>query len=674
MKCKWGKYLYLSLILIVQGFNSSYAQENYSVLPWKASTTLNSYLIQEVHQQYTHRDASFNFALKSVANFEEYRLSCKSRYIEILGKLPEKTPLNPRITGVLKQEGYEIEKVVFESLPNHHITSNLYIPNGKGPFPAVLFFCGHESTAKATESYQRTAQLFVRNGFVVFMIDPISQGERYQLIDSLGKPATRGGTTEHTLLNAGSNLVGTSVAAYELWDNIRSLDYLESRPEVDRNRLGCLGNSGGGTQTTYFIAFDERIKVAAPCSYISSRERNLELFGASDGCQHIPFEGREKLEIEDFLIAFAPKPLLILAGRFDFVDFNGVKMVEKDLDKVYSLYNKPNNFRMFAYYDGHGISKPKREEAVTFFRTFFYNDSTKIVESESDILSATQLNCTSSGQVVNSFSGELTIQEYNLELADKLEKERETFLLTSEPERKSKVAEVLGFSDKKRILSSEVIKKQEFDSYDLVKLIIRSDNDIPIPCLVYYPKKIAKNSELVIVLNDEGKATVASSTEIIISHFNEGNIVVLPDLSGVGETADAPEQNDPKYWNREYRNAMISIHLGKTVTGQRVTDLVSVIQFFTTGSEYKAKSVNINANGIYGPVAIFAGLFDKSIKSIQINNSINSYYRLLENPLTKDAYSYLLPAVLKYFDILDIIKWIGAEKVTFSDIKSYKKQ
>lgn len=664
MKDNYSKYLFLSWILIMQGFSTLFAQESYSILPWKANVSLNTWLIREVHKQYYQRNLSLSQALQSPKSIEEYRIYCRKRYNEILDTLPDKTPLNPLTIGVIRLKDYRIERIVFESLPNHHITSNLYIPDGKGPFPTVLFLCGHESTAKATESYQKTAQLFVRNGFVVFMIDPLSQGERYQILDSIGKPATRGGTTEHTLLNAGSNLVGKSVAAYELWDNIRSLDYLESRIEVDKNRIGCLGNSGGGTQTTYLIAFDDRIKIAAPCSYVASRERNLELFGAADGCQHIPNEGLKNLEIEDFLIAFAPKPLLILAGRFDFVDYYGVKLVEKDLKKVYALYNKPKNFKLFAWDDGHGISKPKREQAVTFFRSFLCNDSTKILEQDSEILTENQLNFTTSGQVVNSYPNELTIQKYNLELADKQKKEREIFMGNSDSAKKMKIADLIGFSNEKQNLISEVIQKKEFAAYELVKMIIRAENEIPIPCFVYYPKTNLPNIELVVLLNDEGKAKVASSINMILPYINENKIVVLTDLRGVGESSDIIEQNDPKYWNREYRNAMISLHIGRTITGQRVSDLVSIIQFFNS-NEFKNRSIKIYANGIYGPVALYGGLFEESIKSIEITNSIDSYYNLLENPLMKDAFSYVIPSVLKYFDLPDITKMMDPEKVKY---------
>ena len=659
------KNICLAIVLIVQGVLTTFGQEDFNILPWKSSGSLNSWLLREVHQQYDQRDSILNIALSSEAEIENYRILCKRRFKEILGTLPDRSELNPKIVGTILLNNYRIERIIFESFPNHHVTSNLYIPIGNGPFPAVLFPCGHEATAKATESYQKTAQLFARNGFTVLVPDPISQGERYQIIDSVGKPATRGGTTEHTLLNAGSNLLGTSVTAYELLDNICALDYLETRTEVDKDRIGCIGNSGGGTQITYLIAFDERIKIAAPCSYIATRERNLELFGASDGCQHVPSEGFNLLEIEDFLISFAPKPLLILSGRFDFVDYFGVKQVEKDLKRIYSLYNKPNNIKLFVWDDGHGISKPKREAAVTFFKTFLCNDSTEVIEQESDILSESQLNCTNSGQVVTSFQNELTVQQYNLEKASAFSRERKNFTAQDEKVKKKKVEQLLGITYKDLNPSSEVIQKSDFETHILEKLIIRTDNEIPIPCLVYFPKRISSGSELVIILSEEGKNRIASSGDIIQSNTNEGKTVILADLRGVGETSDKPEQNDPKYWNKEYRNAMISLHIGKPIVGQRVNDLISIIQLFRNKPEYANSSITIIADGLYGPVALYTGIFEKSISSIHLLNTIDSYNQLIENPLIRDEYSYVIPSIMKYIDIPDIINWIGLDKVFF---------
>jgi hypothetical protein len=658
------KYLLTILYLLAGDFIVSLGQANYNVLPWKSANTLNTWLLHQVHAQYEKRDSAFSLALTSRERLAEYRVLCQRRYKAFLGEFPAKTPVNPTLVGEINMRGFRIEKVIFESLPNHHVTSNLYIPKGKGPFPAVLLLCGHEAAAKATESYQQTAQLFALNGFVVLVVDPVSQGERYQLLDTWGRPATRGGTTEHTLLNAGSNLVGTSIAAYELFDNIRALDYLEMRKEVDKNRIGCLGNSGGGTQTVYLIAYDERIRVAAPCSYVAQRERNLELAGASDGCQHIPYEGAMGLEIEDFLIAFAPKPLLILAGRFDFVDYYGVVRVGNNLRKVYNLFGKPNHFELFSWDDGHGISKPKRERAVTFFRTHLCDDTTKIIENNLEVLSESQLNCTIPGQVVSAYPDELTIQKQNILLADRSIAERKRFLMLEDKTRKAILSRLIGYIDTPLIPEAEVIHQAESDTCFLSKLILRVPGQLPIPCLVYRPKEEEFLSGVTVILNEEGKAMAASSDKVS-SSIRDGRIVVVADLRGVGETFDKSEQNDPKYWNQEYRNAMISLHLGQTLTGQRVADLVSIIKYIKTEYGNQFDPITIHANGLYGPVAIYAAIFEPSVKSVCVSGSVNTYYEFLENPLTNNAYSYVIPSLLRYFDIPELVEWIGSDRITF---------
>ena len=183
----------------------------------------------------------------------------RSFLLRSLGDLPDRTPLNPKVVGTLTRKGYRVEKVIFESRPNHHVTANLYLPEGKPPFPGVLLPCGHSDNGKAYEDYQRACILLARNGMAVLCYDPIGQGERFQLLDLEGKPVVRG-TTEHTMAGIGALLVGRQLAGYRIWDGFRALDYLASRPEVDPDRLGCTGNSGGGTLTAYLMALDDRIR------------------------------------------------------------------------------------------------------------------------------------------------------------------------------------------------------------------------------------------------------------------------------------------------------------------------------------------------------------------------------------------------------------------------------
>lgn len=201
----------LTLLLFLLFIHPVFSQKQTAVLNWKADVSLNTYLVQQLHEQYDARRTEFNQAITAKTNTLTYSRSVKQKFKALLGTLPEKAALKPEITGVIEKPDYRIEKIVYQSFKNHHVTANLYLPKGSGKFPAVVLFCGHEDLAKATDSYQKTAILFARNGFVVLVVDPISQSERVQLTDENGKALTRGSTTEHTLLNLSSSLVGTSL-------------------------------------------------------------------------------------------------------------------------------------------------------------------------------------------------------------------------------------------------------------------------------------------------------------------------------------------------------------------------------------------------------------------------------------------------------------------------------
>ena len=148
------------------------------VIDWKAPATLPTYLLQAVQSQAAQRRAALDKAFASAASMQAYRDSARARFRRALGPLPARTPLRARVVGRVPQARFRIEKVIYESLLHHHATANLYLPEGKGRKPAALLFCGHERTSKATPSYQQTAPLLARNGFVVFVIDSVSQGER----------------------------------------------------------------------------------------------------------------------------------------------------------------------------------------------------------------------------------------------------------------------------------------------------------------------------------------------------------------------------------------------------------------------------------------------------------------------------------------------------------------
>ena len=217
----------IALLVFFLLFSKANAQMNNNALSWSMNTAYNNYLMRDVHQQYADRKKEISKALVSKDAMTEYRNDCLRRYKKIIGDFPEKSDLNAKITGTTLQEGFRIEKIIFESIPKRYVTANFYIPEGEGPFPVALELCGHSLGGKLPIS--ESAVLFALNGIAVLVVDPIGQGERIQFTDKNSQTLTRGSTTEHTLLNQGANLLGSSLAAYEYWDNHRAIDYLEDK-------------------------------------------------------------------------------------------------------------------------------------------------------------------------------------------------------------------------------------------------------------------------------------------------------------------------------------------------------------------------------------------------------------------------------------------------------------
>lgn len=647
---RWTGLIFLGLLLA----GPLQAQHSWQVLPWKSHATLYDYLTDQLHARYVKRTEELDRALKD-GRLASYQDSVRIRYRKILGALPARTPLHAQVFGRRSEDGFVLSHVLFESWPQHHVTADLYEPaSGKGPWPGVLFFCGHEMSSKATLTYQKTAMLFARNGFIVLEIDPISQGERLQLTDAHGRNLTRGATTGHTLLDAGSNLIGTSVAAYQLWDNERALDFLSSLPEVDTSRLGCLGNSGGGTQTAYFMAYDPRIKVAAPCSYVTRRERSIELLGPQDGCQWLCSEGKEGLDISDFLVAFAPKPVLILAGRYDFVDYNGVLDVDRELQGVYRNLGAPDRLRLLATDSGHGIQKPKRETALQWFRRWLYGDSTFIPEGDLNSLSAAALQVSPTGQVNTSYPHESDVQDRNLRIGEARLRQARRHLNLAVAARYLKSA--LCDSGSPLRVDTQQMETRLWMGHRLQAIILRRQGQPPLPLWLYLP---AHPNGSTLLLSGSGKQAVLQDSSLMQAMFSRHRALILADLRGMGETADPAAFNDKKYVNREYRTAMLSLFLGEPLPLQRLQDIRSLVTLVSMLPPAVRRPLNLRASGACAQAALLAAVLQPGLRSLSLNREGPGLLEMLRNPLTADQYTYVIPGVLSYFDMNDIRKMLG---------------
>ena len=230
---------------------------------------------------------------------------------------PERTALRPVASGEVKHDDYSVSKVYFESLPGFYVTGNLYRPIGDGPFPAILSPHGHWAYGRLENTSLVSAPgrsiNLARQGFVVFTYDMIGYNDSRQL------PHTFGGPRE--------SLWGLSLAGLQLWNSIRSLDYLESLPFVRRGAIGATGESGGGTQTFLLAAVDDRVAVAAPVNMIS-----LHMQGGCL-CENPPGLRLDTTNVE-IAAAIAPRPLLMVSATGDWT----ANTLEAEFPAVRSLY------------------------------------------------------------------------------------------------------------------------------------------------------------------------------------------------------------------------------------------------------------------------------------------------------------------------------------------------
>src|SRR4029077_5240563 len=271
-------------------------------------SVVDRYLTAIARNDWTARDARIA-AMRTPAEVEQRQAYVRSKIVELLGGFPERTPLNPRITGSFVRDGYRVEKLIFESRPKFFVTADVYVPSSGHPrYPAVLGVAGHSPPSKAAPVYQRGWISLAKRGFIVLAFDPPGQGERSLYYDpELGRSRVALGTAQHTMAGLQCILTGSSLANCEVWDGIRAFDYLLTRSDVDPKRIAVAGNSGGGTQSAYLAALESRLAAAAPSWYLTSWEKLWSGPGPQDAEQVFANFLKDGLDFPDFLIAFAPK-------------------------------------------------------------------------------------------------------------------------------------------------------------------------------------------------------------------------------------------------------------------------------------------------------------------------------------------------------------------------------
>src|SRR5436190_317929 len=249
----------------------------------------------------------------------------REKFREMVHGFPERNPLNAVVVAKHERVGYSVENVMFQSRPNFWVTGNLYIPlTGSGPFPGVISPCGHYPLSRMEFEYQSVYINMVKAGFVVLAYDPIGQGERRQYWNPQTNQTdvASSSTYEHSMPGQVLLLMGEDLTHYRIWDGMRAIDYLESRPEVDKTRIACAGHSGGGTLTLFISALDERVKCAVVNEGGTAHRWPIEIrpesrVGPSDVEQNLFPAAVYGADLCDLHVAIAPRPLMVMIEDYN---------------------------------------------------------------------------------------------------------------------------------------------------------------------------------------------------------------------------------------------------------------------------------------------------------------------------------------------------------------------
>lgn len=606
-------------------------------------------------------------ALSTKAEAEAYVEAVRRKIRTCFGPDPERTPLNPRITGIVERDAYKIEKVIFDSRPDFPVTANLYVPKGrKFPLPGVVGTCGHSVNGKAAETYQAFAQGLARQGYVVLIFDPIGQGERLQYVDAALKPRVGTGTREH--LHAGNQqfLVGEFFGSWRAWDGIRALDYLLTREEVDRKHIGVTGNSGGGTMTTWLCGLEPRWTMAAPSCFVTTFRRNLENELPADTEQCPPRALALGLDHDDFIAAMAPKPVILLGKELDYFDARGHEEAYQRLKRLYTLLGAEQNIARFRGPTPHGFSQENREAMYQWF-----NRVTGVSDAKSEpklVMEKDEtLYCTPRGQVAS--LSPRTVFSFTAEKAKALAARR------GQPQGDAlvrAVTSVLRLPERRGVADFRILRPRRNRKYPKPHAATYAVETEPrIHAVVYrlteqsWVSQPPRGPEQAVLYVSHLSADAELRSEPLVKELAAGAggaAFYACDVRGIGEsqpdTCDENSYRNP--YGSDYFYAIHSIMLDSPYVGRRAFDILRVLDWMQS---YGHTDVHLAAKGQGAIPAVFAALLSPAVKRVTLKHALESYAAVAGSEMYNLPLSGMAPGVLARFDLPDCYRALESKRL-----------
>jgi dienelactone hydrolase/pimeloyl-ACP methyl ester carboxylesterase len=606
-------------------------------------------------------------ALQTKADAEAYVRAVQAKIRRCFGPEPERTPLNPRVTGVVERDAYRIEKVIFDSRPGFPVTANLYLPAGRSQrVPGVVGTCGHSANGKAEKAYQSFAQGLARMGYACLIFDPIGQGERLQYVKEDLTPRFGAGVTEHLIAGNQQFLVGEFLGMWRAWDGIRALDYLATRPEVDPQQIGVTGNSGGGTMTTWLCGVEQRWSMAAPSCFVTTFRRNMENELPADTEQCPPRALALGLDHDDFLAALAPKPIIILGKERDYFDARGVEEAHARLSRLYQLLDAPDNIAVFIGPTTHGYTQENREAMYRWF-----NGVTKVSDATEEppltIEEDEVLWCTPKGQVAE--LGARTVFQFTRDKSQQLAAARGA---VSGDALTRAMTDVLKLPERSGAPDYRILRYLSSRRYPLPQAVAYAVETEPgIQALVYRlyqeswvsrPPRTGPRALLYVAhLSSDAELREEPLVRDVLQAEPDTPLFTC-DVRGIGESR--PETCGVNTFHSRYGSdyfyAIHSLMLDRPYLGQKTHDVLGVLDWLTALGH---TDVHLVAKGWGALAGTFAAVLHPSVRQVTLKNALTAYGDVAESEEYAWPLAALLPDVLAHFDLPDCYRALEAKQL-----------
>lgn len=649
-----------------------------------ADRMMHDFLIGAVtRRSAAHRDKVE--ALTDSRDLEMWQASMRDWFIDAVGGLPpDDTPLNAVVTGEASRPGYRVEKILLESQPGHHVTANLFLPDSpefEPPYAAVLIACGHSAAGKGAEIYQRGAALFAVNGLAALMFDPIDQGERHQLRRADGSPAAHG-TRAHNLLGIGSILLGNNTAQFMIHDARRCIDYLQSRDDIDPDRIGMAGNSGGGTQTSLVMGIEPRIRAAAPSCYITAFE---EWFGyirergdvPADAEQCIAGQVAAGLDHWGFLLMTAPRPVLVCAAEQDFFPIAGTRRAIGFTRPLFERLDAGDRLKLVVDPAGHGWQQSLREASVEWMLHWLNDEQREVTEPDDlELLTDEEIQVTATGEVLD-LEGARSTYDLNADRMERLRRQREPLWNQSPPAAAlDEVRRVTGIRPPSALPEPRVERRETFQrqGHQWQQWVIEPEPGIQLPAIALVPDQVVRGNgnrpDVVLWLDARGKSHPGVlADEAIAERLAAGQVVLAVDLRGLGETQSPPNP----WYGIESAYHIVAYLLDRSYVAMRAEDVLAALRVARcldfradpgqipgappADNADNAPRVHLVARGAEAAVPALhaAALEREAFADVDVSGGPESYQTIVANPVDGPNHlAHIVHAALTAYDLPDL--------------------